>query len=251
MPDNSTAPSPQPDPHDAIVAALNEGGPRTAGQLAEYMGVAYSTLTPRLRQLEEQGRTERIKDPVTRQTLWQMTAAAPPCDIAVGNRPDSQTTLLDDTASADGDDADAPAIANGTEPGDKPSYHATEDAAEDDNPIDVADEGTDGDGDTMGAQVTADSNEPDDEHKCTDDSDPAIPSVNGDSQTPTRRQKGAITAAILDVTRANPDDTFKVSQLKKALDGASAGAIANAATKLVVSGELICVCEKPATYQAA
>jgi len=66
-----------------------------------------------------------------------------------------------------------------------------------------------------------------------------------------RRPKGTIRAAILTITRDRPGSEFKVSDLAKALDGTSAGAIANAAHKLVVSGDLICVREKPATFQAA
>ena len=57
-----TAP-PKPDPVEAAATALAAVGPVTAAQLASHLGVAYPSITPRLRRLETDGRAERIKEP--------------------------------------------------------------------------------------------------------------------------------------------------------------------------------------------
>ncbi len=179
-----------PDPLEVIVAALADGGPRTAGQLADHLGIPYSTLTPRLRVLETNGWAERAQDPVTRTTVWQATAGAVP------GSPDTAEDI----------------------PAPPPVTSPTPDPA----PLD-------------GATATP----------------PATAVAHAATSVMARRPKGAIPAAILQVVRADPDATFKVSQLHKALGGVSAGAIANAVSKLVVTGELQVVCEKPVTVQAA
>ncbi len=179
-----------PDPLEVIVTALTDG-PRTAGQLAEHLGIPYSTLTPRLRVLEADGRAERVKDPVTRVTVWQTTAGTMPALAATtdGTTPTPPPV----TASAPDPAITDPDTSTGTPP-----------AAVTEAPTGVV----------------------------------------------VRRPKGSIPAAIVAVVRTQPQATFKISQLRKALDGVSAGAIANAVSKLVVSGQLRVVCEKPVTVQA-
>lgn len=253
MPDNSKTTSTQPDPHHAIVAALRHSGPRTAGQLAEHMGIPYSSLTPRLRQLEEAGRAERIKDPATRQTIWQVTADADSAGITAEDGPGSDPDSADDLIADDGDSTQF-LPPNAAEAADEPSDDASgsqdtsDTSAEPTDPVsaDVDDVGTDSQSPAEDPDVTSEAEQHDDT-----ETEPGSDSSDTEGQPPMRRPKGAIPAAILEVTRAHPDDTFKVSQLRKALAGASAGAIANAANKLVVSGELLCVCEKPAAYKAA
>ncbi len=177
-----------PDPLEVIVTALTDG-PRTAGQLAEHLGIPYSTLTPRLRVLESDGRAERVKDPVTRVTVWQTTTGTVPAPTAtVNDTPTPPTVILPDPIPPDAD------------------------TSTDTPPAAVAE---------VPAEVAV-----------------------------VRRPKGSIPAAIVVVVRADPQATFKISQLQKALDGVSAGAIANAVSKLVVSGQLRVVCEKPVTVQA-
>jgi hypothetical protein len=236
--DRTTATSPQTDPLDAITVALTADGPRTAGQLAEYMGIAYSTLTPRLRQLEADGRAERVKNPTTRQILWQATTTNDgPVDsapaVSASSAPMSAPAL--DAAGVTGRDADLD----------------TDDSAE----LDDDKEFPDGGHGRSAAVNTLGSGGPDTDEGALADDEPVIAApATGEASGPTgkapRRPKGSIAAAILKVTRADPDTTWKVSQLHKAT-GAGAGAIANAANKLVVAGELNVVCEKPVTYQAA
>ncbi|GGL93032.1 MarR family winged helix-turn-helix transcriptional regulator [Micromonospora yangpuensis] len=55
-----------------VLAALAERGPITAGHLAESLGIAYPTATPKLRELESAGYAERIRTD-SRTTLWQPT----------------------------------------------------------------------------------------------------------------------------------------------------------------------------------
>jgi hypothetical protein len=75
-----------------------------------------------------------------------------------------------------------------------------------------------------------------------------------------RRGAGTLRAAILDVLEANPDRRYKVSELCKLIDRAnegtgakkaSAGAVHNAATKLVQAGTAVLAAEKPVTFALA
>ncbi|WFE59570.1 hypothetical protein [Micromonospora sp. WMMD712] len=75
-----------------------------------------------------------------------------------------------------------------------------------------------------------------------------------------RRSKGSLRGAIRDVLEAHPDQTFKTSQLCKAIDAAnegsgsakaSAGAVVNAVHKLVAAGIAVQVADRPATFQLA
>ncbi|MFI7208738.1 MarR family transcriptional regulator [Micromonospora aurantiaca (nom. illeg.)] len=78
--------------------------------------------------------------------------------------------------------------------------------------------------------------------------------------TPTRRASGTLRGAILDILEANPGRQYKVSELCKLVDRAnegtgakkaSAGAVHNAAVKLVGTGRAVLVAEKPATFALA
>ncbi|WP_433688006.1 MarR family transcriptional regulator [Micromonospora carbonacea] len=75
-----------------------------------------------------------------------------------------------------------------------------------------------------------------------------------------RRSKGSLRGAIRDVLEAHPDQTFKTSQLCRAIDAAnegsgsakaSAGAVVNAVHKLVAAGIAVQVADRPATFQLA
>jgi hypothetical protein len=65
-----------------------------------------------------------------------------------------------------------------------------------------------------------------------------------------RRGKGKLRDEVRAVLQDNPDTAYKVSQLSKALGGASQGAITNALHKLVTDGTVTQTVERPATYQA-
>jgi DNA-binding transcriptional ArsR family regulator len=249
MPATGTTFNPRTEWHAAIVAALAEGGHRSAGQLAECLGMPYSTVTVRLRQLEADGFTERRNSPASRQTIWQATrkalrsarisAGTPKPDMATVGDDDRDTAYARDVHTRAGSDDGSGALSVGDS---------------DQSGLTVAG--------TEGRDATPDSGQAGEESTSRTEPtgcatvargrpSPEAADAGADIPTSKRRPKGAIAAAILAVTRDHPDTSFKVSELRKALDGVSAGAIANAATKLVVTGELLCVRESPATYQAA
>lgn len=90
---------------------------------------------------------------------------------------------------------------------------------------------------------------------------PAVPSgteaAGEAAQAPTRRASGSLRGAILDILEANPGQRYKVSELCKLVDRAnegtgakkaSAGAVHNAAVKLVEAGRVVLAAEKPVTF---
>ena len=204
---------------EQVTAALARIGPCTAAQLAADLGVAYSTLTAKLRRLETDGHVHRTHPTPHSATHWHLTT--PAIHTAADGTPDAQTAHGDpspvdtaaDTATTDEPDSAAPTG------GDTPA-----------EPADAS------------ATITADTR--------TAGSTTQPPPVDAPIR-PVRRRNGSIAADILAVMRADPDTTFKVSHLSSALPGTSAGAIANSLHKLVIDGSITQVCEKPATYQAA
>ncbi|GAA1622949.1 hypothetical protein [Actinoplanes couchii] len=72
-----------------------------------------------------------------------------------------------------------------------------------------------------------------------------------------RRPAGQLRAEVLQILTDNPGETFKVSQMCKAITEASegpkkqlSGSVANALAKLANDGQARIIAEKPATYQA-
>ncbi|MBQ1022791.1 MarR family transcriptional regulator [Micromonospora sp. C95] len=89
---------------------------------------------------------------------------------------------------------------------------------------------------------------------------PPIQAAGEAAQDRTRRASGTLRGAILDILEANPGQQYKVSELCKLIDRAnegtdarkaSAGAVHNAAVKLVATGRAILAAEKPATFALA
>ncbi|MGC4856654.1 MarR family transcriptional regulator [Micromonospora sp. DT4] len=87
---------------------------------------------------------------------------------------------------------------------------------------------------------------------------PAATEATGEAaEAPTRRASGTLRGAILDILEANPGQQYKVSELCKLVDRAnegtgakkaSAGAVHNAAVKLVEAGRVVLAAEKPVTF---
>ncbi|MFC5004415.1 winged helix-turn-helix domain-containing protein [Dactylosporangium cerinum] len=63
---------PLDDKSQRIVLALAELGPQSAGNLATHLGIAYPTVTPKLRKLNAAGVAESAKAD-NRQTVWKLT----------------------------------------------------------------------------------------------------------------------------------------------------------------------------------
>ncbi|MFF0099721.1 MarR family transcriptional regulator [Micromonospora sp. NPDC005257] len=89
---------------------------------------------------------------------------------------------------------------------------------------------------------------------------PATEAPGEEAQSSTRRASGTLRGAILDILEANPGQQYKVSELCKLVDRAnegsgakkaSAGAVHNAAVKLVGTGRAVLAAEKPATFALA
>ncbi|MEV6514980.1 MarR family winged helix-turn-helix transcriptional regulator [Micromonospora chalcea] len=89
---------------------------------------------------------------------------------------------------------------------------------------------------------------------------PAREAGGEEAQALTRRASGSLRGAILDILEANPGQQYKVSELCKLVDRAnegtgakkaSAGAVHNAAVKLVATGRAVLAAEKPATFALA
>ncbi|MEV0157589.1 MarR family transcriptional regulator [Micromonospora sp. NPDC050686] len=88
------------------------------------------------------------------------------------------------------------------------------------------------------------------------------PDAQGQAATTgnSRRVKGSLRGAVLDILEAHPDREYKTSELCKLIDSANAGsgakkasqgAVYNAAIKLVAAGTLVQTVERPATFQLA
>ena len=204
---------------EQVTAALARIGPCTAAQLAADLGIAYSTLTAKLRRLETDGHVHRSHPTPHSATHWHLTTPAT----------DTAAAATSDAATAHGEPSPVDTATRTTtrdepEPATPSSYDA---------PTEPAD---------MPVTMTVDTR--------TDASTTQPPSVDA-ATSPARRRNGSIAADILAVMCADPDATFKVSHLSTALPGTSAGAIANSLHKLVIDGSITQVCEKPATYQAA
>ncbi|MEV7331384.1 MarR family transcriptional regulator [Micromonospora sp. NPDC093244] len=89
---------------------------------------------------------------------------------------------------------------------------------------------------------------------------PATEAAGEAAHASARRASGSLRGAILDILEANPDRQYKVSELCKLVDRAneatgakkaSAGAVHNAAVKLVGTGRAVLTAEKPATFALA
>ncbi|MEU5529381.1 MarR family winged helix-turn-helix transcriptional regulator [Micromonospora chersina] len=250
-----------PPAHSAfkVLAALAELGQATATEVAEHAGLGYSTTTPKLRAWEGSGQAERLRTGDGR-TLWRLTDAG---------RAATATTATPQPAAAD---APAPA----TEP-DVAKLDAAEARLQpgDAGPSAAAD--TTGPPDSSPAFQQEPEPEAPDAGECTagnvadKPTDPACrtPAASHDSgdgprgedsSAAGRRRGGSLRGAVLDILEAHPDRAYRTGELCKLIDAAnagtgaakaSAGAVANAAIKLVASGTAVQTVERPATFQLA
>jgi hypothetical protein len=103
MPSPPDRPPIAPDPLDVLADALHAIGPASAAVLAAHLGIAYSTITPRLRRLAAEHRATRRTDPDTGQNLWHATA------------PPTHATAADTaTGRVDNPESDQPHATNGS-----------------------------------------------------------------------------------------------------------------------------------------
>ncbi|MFE9959253.1 MarR family transcriptional regulator [Micromonospora sp. NPDC005299] len=248
-----------PPAHSAIqvLAALAELGQATAAEVAEHAGLGYSTTTPKLRAWEGSGQAERVRTGDGR-TLWRLTDAGraattatpqPAAADAPAPATDPEGAQLDAAeAQLQPGDADPSTAADTTGPPD--SSPASQREPEPEVPDageftagNVADKATD-----PACQTPAGSHDGGDGPR------------GEDRSTAARRKGGSLRGAVLDILEAHPDRAYRTGELCKLIDAAnagtgaakaSAGAVANAAIKLVACGKAVQTVERPATFQLA
>ncbi|MET8837558.1 MarR family transcriptional regulator [Micromonospora sp. NPDC004540] len=247
-----------PPAHSAIqvLAALAELGQATAAEVAEHAGLGYSTTTPKLRAWEGSGQAERFRTG-DGPTLWRLTDAGraatatpqPAAADAPAPSTDPEVAQLDAAeAQLQPGDAEPSTAADTTGPPD--SSPASQQEPEPEAPDagestagNVADKPTD-----PACQTPAGSHDSGDGPRGEDRSAAA------------RRRGGSLRGAVLDILEAHPDRAYRTGDLCKLIDAAnagtgaakaSAGAVANAAIKLVAAGKAMQTVERPATFQLA
>jgi hypothetical protein len=206
--------------HAAIVAL----GEASAAEIARQAGMAYSTVTPKLRALDAAGRAEFVHA-ADGTGKWRPTTPADP------------TPTTDPSTDPDPGRDLAPGDANHTD-----GIDTSE--TEHSGPPVAAPAPTEPTETSVGDPIS-----PTGDGADTPATDMAPPVPADDAAKAPRRPKGAVTQAVLSVMRARPDATFKPAQLGKQL-GISQGAIANALHKLAHEGSIVQVVETPATFQA-
>ncbi|MEU5565538.1 MarR family transcriptional regulator [Micromonospora musae] len=262
--------APEPVPAHAmfnVLAALAALGEATASDVADKAGLAYSTATAKLRALQHTGQAESIRTEDKR-AVWQLTDAG-------------RTTIRTDHSPppAHDTDTDVPPEAPVQAAPDKPAEDADATYEEPPNPqredpiptapstsarstaaAPAVPTAADDAGDVPVIATDADNAQP---VAASEDAEPDTGAPAGEAGTSTggsRRPKGSLRGAVLDILEAHPERAYKTSELCRLIDAAnggteakkaSAGAVVNAADKLVSDGEAVRTVEKPATFQLA
>jgi hypothetical protein len=275
---------------ERVLAALHRLGEATAAGTATEAGLGYSTTTPKLRALEKADLAEPFRDEDGR-TLWRLTEAgrahaAQPAGPGETSAPSADhrgvsdatdTTNTPDTANTDAaeshteqphvtDDADARDDV-ATEPAEAPKGRASTGnsrGAAHDEPGSGHDDTIDGQATTDGPQTVAGAGTDSIAVPSDSEAADARPATQAATELTAgagdRRAPGTLRGAILDVLEANPNQGYKVSELCKLIDKAnegtgakkaSAGAVNNAALKLVGTGRAVLAVEKPVTFALA
>ncbi|MEV4465115.1 MarR family transcriptional regulator [Micromonospora echinofusca] len=244
-----------------VLAALAELGEATAAAVADKAGLGYSTATAKLRALEHTGQAEPIRTEDKR-AVWRLTDAGrttvgtdpsprPAHDTGRPFEAPAQTSADDPATIDDADTADEePTTPQPDNPAGTPPAAASSATADALSQADGA------------AAEPAVASDPDSEHPAaaSEDAPPAPTTEAGTSTAGSRRTKGSLRGAVLDVLEAHPDRAYKTSELCKLIDAAnagtdakkaSAGAVNNALFKLVAAGTAVQTVDKPATFQLA
>ncbi|QGN49788.1 MarR family transcriptional regulator [Micromonospora sp. WMMC415] len=241
-----------------VLAALGALAEATAGEVAEHAGLGYSTTTAKLRAWEQTGQVERFHADDGR-AVWRLTDTGRTATATAPTGDGQQPSAAQEGAAEAGDrdvTDERPRSGIPATPSEPPIASATDQAA-DHTAVDTA-------------ASTARSAAPpalDDSQETlagpTPDEQPGTQtevSTHEDRPDTARRGKGSLRGAILDILEAHPDRAYKTGELCKLIDAAnagtgaakaSAGAVANAATKLVADGLAVQTVERPATFQVS
>lgn len=267
------------DPVEVVADVLRAFGEDTAANVANKAGVAYSTVTPKLRKLEATGRAERVNR--DGRAYWRLvTPTAPTPDTAKPgdgtDTADRDSTTGEDTAAT----GEAPEPVNERPEPTQPEPTQPEPTDSDDARIDeggvpepVGDHAQPGGGpdatSTAAAAVEApdpapspESGTPAAEPRNATSSDGPEPRPAAAEGEKIRRPAGALDRTALRVLQQDPDAVFKVTELARRIDQmdaadghnyptASPGAVVLAGDRLVDRGDAAKVSEKPVAYQLA
>jgi hypothetical protein len=215
---------------ETVYRAITDLGAATADAIAAQAGMAYSTVTPKLRALADDGRAEFFRD-TDGKGKWRTTTASA-----------SSGTEATDAGSVSGqtDTAEPEAAPEAT---DLPLTHPAVDTT---GPAGTGD--TIDDLDMSAGDETQHPPAGPDEPAVADD--PASTDATQQDAARTRRRNGTIGRELLAIMQAEPDTAFKVGVLAKQIN-ASAGAVASALNTLAAHGSVRLVTERPAAYQAS
>ncbi|MEV0003479.1 MarR family transcriptional regulator [Micromonospora sp. NPDC050980] len=245
-----------------VLAALADLGDATAAAVAEHAGLGYSTATAKLRVWEGTGQTERIQGDDKR-AVWRLTDSGHATVGASRTATPTDSSFAEPEAPADESASVGDTVGDGPGDTEKSSERAS-------TPDSTAE------GEPPAAEPSAPADEPptgDDPAPTVDDDPPqagtlddseaqAVATPDSSTTAPgrSRRAKGSLRAAVLDILEAHPDRAYKTGELSKLIDAAnvgtdarkaSPGAVANAADKLVGAGKAIRIDGKHATFQLA
>ncbi|MFG1648394.1 MarR family transcriptional regulator [Micromonospora sp. NPDC049275] len=249
-----------------VLAALADLGDATAAAVAEHADLGYSTATAKLRVWEGTGQTERVQGEDKR-AVWRLTESG---HATVGAARNASPTVA--SAGPESPPADSPSTGDAVD--DDPGATSDIERSGEQPTTPTADEAADGEPPAADPPARADEPTADDDPAPTVDDDPpragtlddgeaeAVSTSDAASTAPGRshRAKGSLRAAVLDILEAHPDRAYKTGELCKLIDAAnvgtdakkaSAGAVVNAADKLVGAGKAIRTEEKPVTFQLA
>ncbi|RKN46180.1 MarR family winged helix-turn-helix transcriptional regulator [Micromonospora endolithica] len=251
----SDAPEPvSPHAMFKVLAALAELGEATAAAVADTAGLGYSTATAKLRALEHTGQAEPVRTEDKR-AVWRLTDAGrttvgadrtpPPADTSTDAPPVTPAQAPDENLPEPADStAEEPPTLQPTSPTDAEPPAAPAPTAAPTAPD--TDAALDGHSEPRAA--------------ASEDAEPDTTASTETSSASSRRAKGSLRAAVLDILESHPDRAYKTGELCKLIDAAEAGtgvlkarpgAVVNAAVKLVGEGKVVQTVEKPATFQLA
>ncbi|MCY1141523.1 MarR family transcriptional regulator [Actinoplanes sp. Pm04-4] len=250
-----------------VLAALADLHEATAATIAATCGIAYSTVTPKLRAWQESGHAERFRSN-DNQTLWQLTAAgraatSRPTDATPAIPPDPDGPPTPDTPDDLVRGRKTPEPPAGAEPSETPGPDNPNPGPDADSarrpavPVDTPEANTSIDATTQTPAPSPNESpgNADEGNAGHDGNHPAAEPE--DFAVPQRRSSGSLRDAILTALRDHPGRGLKVAELCRLIDAAnrdtgakkaSAGAVSNAAHKLVAIGSAALMAEKPATF---
>jgi hypothetical protein len=227
----------------AVLAAIAELGlGATPAAIAKKVGIAYSTVNPKLRAWENAGLAERFRHD-TGQTLWRLTDAGRASTATPPQFADAATPAETALADSAGDEATEPAMPAGSDPAAAVLPPVTADSSE------ITD-GGDGD-ETVTSHAAPAPADGDTTSSETADSDTGQRGASGRTTAAAapakrKRPKGALQAGALAILQANSGGEYKVDEMRKLIDEADAGtgyprashgAVANALDSLERDGK--------------